>query len=206
VSGAGDRLADAVRELIEALAAEAPTEAAMDEAAVALRALTGRLRDSAGGRPRPYHFGGTTDGPEPTAYLAHSPVSGRGNPLAAPLQLEVRDGVVHGRGRFGRAYEGPPGCVHGAFVAAAFDDALGLANVAGGNPGLTTRLEVRYRRPTPLHADVEVECRHMGRDGRRIFAAGTMRAGGVVTAEAEGTFAEVTPERALELFAAWRKP
>ena len=37
---------------------------------------------------------------------------------------------------FGSAYEGPPGCVHGGFVAAAFDEVLGFVQSLGGQPGL----------------------------------------------------------------------
>ena len=41
---------------------------------------------------------------------------------------------------FGSAYEGPPGCVHGGYVAAAFDEMLGFVQSLGGNPGMTARL------------------------------------------------------------------
>ena len=42
--------------------------------------------------------------------------------------------------------------------------------------------------------------RHVRREGRRIFAEAAMLAGGEVTAEAEGIFAEITLERAQKLF------
>lgn len=200
----GDRLADALRELIEEVAATAPPEAALAEAARAVAAATARLR-AAGGPPRGHPFEPLPDVGGTPAYLRHSPVSGPRNPIAPPVTLSIDHGVVRGTARFGRAYEGPPGYVHGAFVAAAFDELLGLANVVSGNPGMTVRLNVRYLRATPLLIDVELEGRHTHREGRRIFASGTMRAGGQVTAEAEAVFAELTPERVRGLFASWRE-
>ena len=41
---------------------------------------------------------------------------------------------------FGDAYEGPPGCVHGGFIAASFDEMLGFVAGATGKPGMTARL------------------------------------------------------------------
>ena len=52
-----------------------------------------------------------------------------------------------GTATFGAAYEGPPGCVHGGFVAAAFDEVLGSTQSLSGEPGMTGRLTVNYRSP-----------------------------------------------------------
>ncbi len=56
------------------------------------------------------------------------------------------------------------------------------------------------RRPTPLDTPLRVVARHTRRDGRRIFATGELLAGGEVTAEAKGVFAEITMARARALF------
>ena len=45
---------------------------------------------------------------------------------------------------------------HGGYVAAAFDEVLGLAQDLGGQSGMTGTLTIKYRRPTPLHADPHV--------------------------------------------------
>ena len=79
--------------------------------------------------------------------------------------------------RFGAAYEGPPTCVHGGFVAAAFDEVLGLAQSLGGNPGMTGTLTVRYRKPTPLHTDLRFEATLDGQEGRKLFTSGRVYAG-----------------------------
>ena len=62
---------------------------------------------------------------------------GRANPLAPPIALELDDDRIVGRVTFGAAYEGPPGCVHGGYVAAAFDEVLGATQSLSGAPGMT---------------------------------------------------------------------
>jgi acyl-coenzyme A thioesterase PaaI-like protein len=120
--------------------------------------------------------------------------------MAPPVDYEFRDGKLLGRGTFHAAYEGPPGYVHGGWIALAFDEILGMANIASGHPGMTGRLTVRYKRPTPLHTELHFEGWTEQVDGRRLITRGTLAADGVVTAEAEGLFVIIDPERALEYF------
>ena len=77
---------------------------------------------------------------------------------------------VAGRVTFGSAYEGPPGCVHGGYVAAAFDELLGATQSLSGTQGMTAHLEVDYRRPTPLNTPLELEGWLDRREGRKIWA------------------------------------
>jgi Thioesterase superfamily len=115
------------------------------------------------------------------------------NPVAPAFSYERTAHGVVGRGEFGLAAEGPPGCVHGGWVALAFDEALGIANNAAGHLTMTGRLTVRYRRPTPLHTEITLEA-HVARvDGRRVTTVGTMRVGENVTAEAEALFVAPRP-------------
>jgi acyl-coenzyme A thioesterase PaaI-like protein len=92
---------------------------------------------------------------------------------------------------FGSAYEGPPGSLHGGFVAATFDEVLGFVQSLGGNPGMTGTLTIRYRRPTPLHTELIIEGELVRIRGRKIFTEGRILADGVVTAEAEGLFISI---------------
>ena len=133
-------------------------------------------------------------------YLPRSPIVGDVNPVAPPFAYELSPDGIAARGTFGAAYEGPPGYVHGGWVALAFDEALGMANIASGHPGMTARLAVRYRRPTPLHAELQLDAHTQRVDGRRITTVGTLSADGVVTAEAEGLFVQIGAERSLEYF------
>jgi acyl-coenzyme A thioesterase PaaI-like protein len=194
----GEHVAAAIRELIERIAvADVPDEALAD-AAAAIRAATSRL--GAAGTERDAMSLRWAAG-DPWRYRRFSPVSGPMNPLAPPVEYdEIAEAGIEAHVTFGVAYQGPPGYVHGAFIAGVFDDVLGAANMASGNPGMTVQLNVRYRRATPLRSRLRVVARHTRREGRRIFAEASMLAAGEVTAEAEGVFAEITLERAEKLF------
>ena len=115
------------------------------------------------------------------------------SPLAPPIEWELVDGRIVGHGIYHAAYEGPPGYVHGGWVALTFDEILGMANIASGHPGMTGTLKVRYLRPTPLHRRVDLEGWTERVEGRRIVAKGRMTVDGEVTAEAEGPLRDDQP-------------
>jgi acyl-coenzyme A thioesterase PaaI-like protein len=144
-------------------------------------------------------FAESANAGEPFAFFDHSPMLGRANPLAPPIELWLEDDHIVGRATFGAAYEGPPGCVHGGFVAAAFDEVLGSTQSLSGSPGMTGRLTVHYRKPTPL----QTELRFVGRldrvDGRKIHTTGELWAGDVLCAEAEGLFISIDFGRFAEM-------
>jgi len=127
----------------------------------------------------------------PHAFFDWSPLLGRSNPLAPPISVDMVEDQVVGRARFGSAYEGPPGCVHGGCIAAAFDEVLGIAQSLCGLPGMTARLTVRYRKPTPLHADLRFVGKLVDVQGRKISTHGELWADDLLTAEAEGLFISV---------------
>lgn len=138
-------------------------------------------------------------GADPHAFFDHSPMLGRANPLAPPIELWAEDDVMHGRATFGAAYEGPPGCVHGGYVAAAFDEVLGSTQSLGGRPGMTGRLTIHYRSPTPLREELRFAARVVDVTGRKTFTQGTLHAGDRLCAEAEGLFISIDFEKMLEL-------
>ena len=123
-----------------------------------------------------------------------SPFMGRANPLAPPIDLWVDGDVVRGRATLGWAYQGPPGHLHGGFIAAIFDEALGLAQSMTGHPGMTGTLTVRYRKPTPLLTELRIEALVRRIAGRKIFTEARLYAGETLTAEAEAIFISITPE------------
>ena len=63
---------------------------------------------------------------------------------------------------------------------------------------MTGTLTIRYRRPTPLLAPLDLAARHTGKEGRKVFAWGGIYHQGELTAEADGVFIEVPPDRMLE--------
>jgi acyl-coenzyme A thioesterase PaaI-like protein len=122
-----------------------------------------------------------------------SPLIGRSNPLAPPIDMRSEGGRVVGEVVFGTAYEGPPGCVHGGYVAAAFDEVLGYVQSLTGNPGMTGTLTVVYRSPTPLHEPLRFDARVERTEGRKIFTTCTLHAGARLCAEATGIFVSIKP-------------
>ncbi len=124
--------------------------------------------------------------------------SGRLNPQALPLDFEPvepadsSDGPVPvevtGHCTLTDAHGGPPGRAHGGVVATMLDEAIGLAVVLAGAPGLTAGLNVTFRAGTPLHTPLDVRARYVRSDGRKHIAGGEILAGGEVTATAEGIF------------------
>ena len=57
--------------------------------------------------------------------------------------MRHENGVTSGRVKFGLAFEGPPGNVHGGFVAHFFDQVLGHHNVAAKIPAMTGTLSAQ---------------------------------------------------------------
>lgn len=137
-----------------------------------------------------------------TEFFPYSPLIGSHNPLAPPARFEIRGGRVHGSVRFGAAYVGPPGSVHGGVIAALFDELLGCANLASEVGGMTGTLRVQYRSPTPVGEELRLEGWVERVDGRKVFTRGTIHHGDVLTAEADGVFIQGSMQRFVERFAA----
>ena len=192
------RLSAAMRQVIERLVTTDAPEAELRVAAERIEQYAEHLRT----HPKRTHLEGfaeTANAGDVHGFFDYSPLIGLSNPLSPPIELREVDGVVHGRARFGHAYEGPPGHVHGGYVAAAFDEVLGYAQSLTGNPGMTGTLVVIYRRPTPLHRELTFEARVERVEGRKIFVVGTLHAGEELCAESEGIFISFDRERFRKL-------
>jgi acyl-coenzyme A thioesterase PaaI-like protein len=198
------RLADSMRIIIERLVATAaPTEAIIEVADQLARAALAFDHWPHGTLYEGFAEAANAGG-DPHAMFEHSPLIGRANPLAPPMRLIDLDGVVHGQVTFGSAYEGPPGCVHGGYIAAAFDELLGATQSLSGNPGMTGRLTINYRSPTPLHAELHLVGQITAIEGRKIFTTGQLYAHDEngqerLCAEAEGLFISIVFGRFAEL-------
>jgi len=192
---AARRTADAIRRLIVALETTAATDVELDGLTAAIDAFTATV--SVGDRPA---FGALDD--PAVVYQAHrlrerSPFIGRANPVAPPLVVEFGSDAVACRVTLGTLYEGPPGKVHGGYIAGMFDELLGAAQTYSGRAGMTGRLTVHYRRPTPLGEELHLRAWVESVSGRKIVCKGTLQAGEVLCAEAEGLFIAVDPARLL---------
>lgn len=188
------RLADALRRVTDqAVRTDAPpplvaeAAAAVERAAELLAPETPEWAPSVPAMPGP-ELGGED-------FFPFSPMIGRYSPLSPPIEIEVVDGEVRGRGTLGAAYEGPPGCVHGGIIAGLFDEMLGVANIASGVGAMTGTLTIVYRSPTPLCTELTLRAHTVGVDGRKVRTQGTMHAGDRLCAEADGIFILVEHER-----------
>ncbi|HSL57472.1 MAG TPA: PaaI family thioesterase [Acidimicrobiales bacterium] len=191
------RLAASMRRVIDQLVSvDAPIDLVRD-AADDLERVADRF---SGQPPQGYEgFAEAANAPRHDSFVDHSPVLGRANPLAPPLELWFDDGRIVAEVTFGSAYEGPPGCVHGGWVAAAFDEVLGATQSLSGSGGMTAKLTVNYRKPTPLHELLRFEGELAGVEGRKIFTIGRLYHGELLTAEAEGLFISIDFARFAEL-------
>ena len=192
-----DRLADAIRKLIDhAVVSEVPDEE-VAEITRTLEEIDERLkRHPRGGSKRKV----LPDVDNLQAIFHNDPVIGHHNPIAPPVAVTREGEVIRGAVNLSYAYEGPPGYVHGAVISSIFDMLLGLANVFSGNPSMTGTLTIKFRRPTPLHTDLAFEARTSRIEGRKVIATGTVTANGEVTAEAEGIFVALQLDKAMRYF------
>jgi acyl-coenzyme A thioesterase PaaI-like protein len=190
-------LADQLRRVTSAMVGLPIADPDIVAAAAAVKAVADELERAAGPgrrlRAQPDPAG------HPQEFFPTSPVIGFANPVAPPVVVEAVDGELRGTAYFDYQYEGPPTCVHGGAIAMVFDEMLGAANIMAGSPGMTGTLTIRYRKPTPLRTPLRLEARFMGREGRKITTYGAIFHGDVLTAEAEGLFIELVPQRFLAI-------
>ena len=178
-------LTDAVRRLNQATLRTTVDHDTVEEVRRQVEELTARLEKSL----IPANFGVSfTKGGRIRGY--GNAVVGLRNPNAVPLKV-VQD-KVNGRAtaefELNALHEGPPGQVHGGVVALVLDQVFGEAAAAGGAPGMTGTLSLRYALNTPLgrcSAAAWVD----RREGIKTIVKGELRrADGTVTVTAEGIF------------------
>ncbi len=133
----------------------------------------------------------------------YNPVVGLGNPVAPPMRVEIVNGAAVGWCTLDWRYEGPFTYVHGGVSALLLDQIMGYAAAAAGHPGVTGRLEVRYRATVPLGQPLRLQARLIDVLGVRAAVRGTISlatAPDDALVEAEGRFLTLRPEQATRLF------
>jgi acyl-coenzyme A thioesterase PaaI-like protein len=134
-------------------------------------------------------------GQESAIRYTRSPLSGEMNPIAPPVTYEYGDKSITAQVRFHEGYQGPPACVHGGIVAALLDDALGRTRHLTGRNCVTGSLDISYKRPTPLNADLIVEARIDEIHERKFVVTGEILHEGEVTASAKAVFVFLNDEK-----------
>ena len=199
------RLARAMRLVIERLVPSNAPEDELRRAADGLERYAERLKEHPRLKSAIGHAESATAG-DVGAFFDQSPMIGLANPLAPPITVaKSGERSAAASVTFGSAYEGPPGSVHGGFVAAAFDEVLGFVQSLSHNPGFTGTLKVKYRSPAPLHTELRLNAEIVRFEPRKIFAEATMHAGDLLCAEAEAVFITARPGKIEDLREARRK-
>jgi len=197
VDSARRRLADATRAVLQ----HTHTSTADDDPIIRAAELVEQAAAilAVGPHGRGYHGQAGAGDDAPHGFIAYSPISGPFNALSAPTVISATENQIIAKVTYGDAHEGPPGCLHGGLIAAVFDEVLGFAQALSGTPGMTGRLEVTYRSPTPLHQELTVIGTYTGTNGRKVMAEGRIVAGDRLCAEAVGTFIAVKGEHFAKL-------
>jgi len=101
---------------------------------------------------------GEVDDDPRRVYLSHATDIGAYNPSFPEYYFDHLDAEnAGGRVVFPLVYEGPPGLVHGGFLAVFFDCVIQHHNCVTGMSGKTRGLSVTYRRPTPLLTELRFD-------------------------------------------------
>lgn len=193
-------LAQRLRDLAGRLA----TEDLVPDQRRALEDLLAAALDAFPDLPQPAtRFARSFDPDGPTTVLD----PGRGHPthplatgssgVYPPLEFELdADGarlVAHVT--FNPAWEGPPGLVHGGFLAAGFDMVLSALATHQLGHAVTRWLRLRYLKPTLLGQALRFEVIRGEAEGRLLDLSGTLYADDRVTMRAVAQFASVARHR-----------
>jgi acyl-coenzyme A thioesterase PaaI-like protein len=120
-------------------------------------------------------------------------VGGASNPTSVELAVRYEGDEIIADVVLRPAFEGAPGRAHGGIVAAAFDDVTGFVIAQIHEPAFTGELTVRYLAPVPVDEPLEIRARLDGRERRKLFLSGEVRADGEVIATCKATYITVDP-------------
>ena len=195
---AQEELANEIRQLLDLASNLNGSEEAVRAAIKQAQILRTQMAAMQGRKPIP-RYGAPVNG-DINPVLPFSPISGQYNPLAIPLHYETDvDGDGNARlvatCTFGAAYEGPPGCVHGGFVSAVYDEILAMATILCDQGGPTARLSIQYHAPTPLMEELRFIAKPSETRGRIVKTIAECWQGDTKVTSAEGTFVELSKDR-----------
>jgi acyl-coenzyme A thioesterase PaaI-like protein len=166
-----ERLAAAARAFNDAAGETAVEPEECDAIAAEIADLTARLQAARHEGPYSGLTMRPTDYTVPEEPMPMNPIIGACNPARPDVHLRMPDGRVEGRAVFARRFTGPPGFVHGGITAMIADQLVALAPLAIGIRPITRALHVHYRRPVPLHEELDLvaECVPVDESYRAMF-------------------------------------
>jgi acyl-coenzyme A thioesterase PaaI-like protein len=191
------RLADALRELSERCVLTETGAAQLEEAAALVQRATQLLPT---GRTAAEAFVDQRYFELPARWIDRGAMSGRSNPVAPPMQVEMDGKVARCRIVLSERYVGAPGIVHGGLLAACFDQVCGHCAVAQGYPGLTVQLNIRYQHPAHVHTEILFEAEIAEVIGRQVTVAATCSREGQTLATGRAVFVILAKGQVPEIF------
>jgi hypothetical protein len=128
-------------------------------------------------------------------YLSHAFDIGAFNPCFPEYEFDVIEAEkAEGRVSFPVVYEGPPGLVHGGFLAVFFDCVIQHQNCATALSGKTRSLTVKFRRPTPLLTELRFAIDRAQTDAG-VTSTARLSLDGEVLCIGEATTLAVSPDK-----------
>jgi hypothetical protein len=128
-------------------------------------------------------------------YLSHAFDIGGFNPCFPEYEFDRIDAeTAVGRVTFPVVYEGPPGLVHGGFLAVFFDCVIQHQNCATGLSGKTRSLSVKFRRPTPILTELSFDIVREQVDGE-VASTAQVSLDGDVLCIGEATTLALSPDK-----------
>ncbi len=175
-------LAGELRTLLDAVLALEAAPPELADLTARVRAAREAMTPALPADPAPRIGDAATDAMR--VYVDHSRDVGAYHPAFPEYTLRCADDRAEGEVTFPIVYEGPPGVVHGGFLALFFDCVLQQLSCDMGRAGKTTRLALRYRRPTPLGRPLRVEAERSV-EGDRIHSEARLLDGDELLCSAE---------------------
>jgi acyl-coenzyme A thioesterase PaaI-like protein len=128
-------------------------------------------------------------------YLSHAFDIGAFNPCFPEYEFDRIDAeTASGRVTFPVVYEGPPGLVHGGFLAVFFDCVIQHQNCATELSGKTRSLNVTFRRPTPILTELRFDLARAQVD-RGVTSTARLLLDGEVLCIGEATTLALSPDK-----------
>ena len=183
-------LADETRLLIDNIIESSASAEVLKTAQATLQTLNQTLGAERNNEtaPRPLkHFNFSAAIKNTQEVLPYSPVSGHFNPIAPPanIHFDTTQKKTFATVTCSRAYEGPPGMVHGAVIAGIYDQLLALTSTCHGKAGPTAYLNTQFLQPTLLYQELTFSAWIERSEGRKVYIKGQCEVAGTIISTAD---------------------
>jgi len=117
---------------------------------------------------------------------------GRDNPIGLQLNFREENDTYITTFTPGPQHQGYDGVVHGGIVSTLLDEIMARYVYSKGVNAVTARLEIRYRRPTPVGQELTITGKIVRQRGKMFEMTGCIQlADGTITAEGKATVMKI---------------